>query len=309
MVMAPKVKNVASSKRSRKGEVFRSANQEPARKFGKKAVERYGWEWFECQRELKYIGDEYVNEVRLQSQFPVIYRTMVELGLRFIFYQPGDCNLSLVHEFYVNWLTETKYKIVPIRGKDVKFNARIVNEFLGTPNCDSDDFNTLKDKPHYRDIRHTLCGVESTARNNMRWRLCYRGLISHFLRAQGIEEEALKLTIVFHLNLMGKLVDVTRINVLDTSHGLVLSAQERQARDDSVMERMFGMAELQLRIGGRPITDEEMETMAKRYLLTESIAFLCRTGPAFLEPLDNDEATADEAMDDEEDDDVDEEVG
>uniref|UniRef100_M1DH11 Uncharacterized protein n=1 Tax=Solanum tuberosum TaxID=4113 RepID=M1DH11_SOLTU len=95
---------------------------------------------------------------------------------------------------------------------------------------------------------------------------------------------------------------------MDTSHGLVLSAQERQARDDTVMALMFGMAKLQLRIGGRPVTDEDMETMVERYLLTENAAFLCRTGPAFLEPLDDDEATADEAMDDEEDDDVDEEA-
>ncbi|KAG5571931.1 hypothetical protein H5410_061697 [Solanum commersonii] len=51
-----------------------------------------------------------------------------------------------------------------------------------------------------------------------------------------------------------------------------------------------------------------MATMAKRYPLTESASFLCRTGPAFLEPLDDDEATADEAMDDEEDNVVDEEA-
>uniref|UniRef100_M1D8E9 Uncharacterized protein n=1 Tax=Solanum tuberosum TaxID=4113 RepID=M1D8E9_SOLTU len=129
------------------------------------------------------------------------------------------------------------------------------------------------DKPRYRDIRHILCGVDS----NARWE-------------------------------RSKLVDVTRTKALDTSHGHVLSSQERQARDDSAMVRMFGMAELQLRIGGHPVTDAEMETMAERYPLTESAAFLCRTGPAFLEPLDNNEATADEAMDDEDDDVVDAEA-
>uniref|UniRef100_M1D9F4 Putative plant transposon protein domain-containing protein n=1 Tax=Solanum tuberosum TaxID=4113 RepID=M1D9F4_SOLTU len=322
--MAPKAKNVVGSKRSRKGEESGSKNWEPIQKFGEKAVLRYGWEWFECQREPKYMGDEYVHEVRLNSQFPVIYRTVLELGLRFIFYHPGDCNLSLVRKFYANWLTQTMYKIVPIRGKDVKFNAMILN-----------DFNALKDKLPYRDIRHTLCGVESTARwerskdtgrhntlhfanfnqvarvwlkimcsvllptkhltevtrdrvvlvymlmkgmpinvggilrqnmmkfwNNMRWRFCYGGLITRFLRARGIEEEAMDLTIAFHPDLTGKLVDVTQTKAPDTSHGPVLSAQERQARDDSVMERMF-------------------------------------------EPLDDDEATAYEVMDDEEDDEED----
>ncbi|KAH0748141.1 hypothetical protein KY290_027373 [Solanum tuberosum] len=51
-----------------------------------------------------------------------------------------------------------------IWGKDVKFSACILNELLGIPNCDPDVFNDLKDKPSYRDIRHTLCGVDSNAR-------------------------------------------------------------------------------------------------------------------------------------------------
>ncbi|KAH0757758.1 hypothetical protein KY290_021251 [Solanum tuberosum] len=236
---------------------------------------------------------------------------MTALGLRFIFEHPGDCHLSLVREFYVNWLIETKYKTVPIPVKDVKFSTRIVNKFLGTPNCDADDFNRLKENPSYRDIRHTLYGVESTARqnimkfrNNLRWRFCYGGLITHFLRAEGIEEEAVDLTVAFHPDLTGKIVDVKRTKALDTSHGLILLAQELQFRDDSVMARMFGMAELQLRIGGCHVTDEEMETLADHYPLTDSAAFLCRIGPAFLEPLDDDEATADEAMDEEDDVDV-----
>ncbi|KAH0757937.1 hypothetical protein KY290_021430 [Solanum tuberosum] len=132
-------------------------------------------------------------------------------------------------------------------------------------------------------------------RNNLRWRFYYGGLITRFLRIESIEEKAVDMTVAYHPNLTGKLVDVTRTKALDTSHGHVLSAQERHARDDSVMARMFGMAKLQLRIGGRPVTDEEIETMAERYPLTEK-------------PLDDDEATADEAMDDEEDDAVDEEA-
>uniref|UniRef100_M1D901 Uncharacterized protein n=1 Tax=Solanum tuberosum TaxID=4113 RepID=M1D901_SOLTU len=207
-------------------------------------------------------------------------------------------------------------------------------DLTGTPNCDPYEFNNLKDKPPYRDIRHTLCGVDSTAkwewskdtgrhntlyfanfnevarvmpinvgailtqnmikfRNNLRWKFCYGGLITHFLRAEGIDEETVDITVPYHPDLMGKCVDVTRTKALDTSHGYVLSAQERQARHDSVMARMFGMAELQLWIGGRPVTDADMETMAERYPVTESAAFFCRTGPAFLETLDDDEATLD----------------
>ncbi|KAG5590020.1 hypothetical protein H5410_040534 [Solanum commersonii] len=144
-------------------------------------------------------------------------------------------------------------------------------------------------------------------RNNLRWRFCYGGLITHFLRAEGIEEETVDMTVSYHPDLTGKLVDVTRKKALDTSYGPVLSAQERQACDDSVMARIFSMAELQLRIEGQSVTDDEMETLADRYPLIESAAFLCRYGPTFMEPLDDDEVTTDEAMDDEKDDAVDEE--
>ncbi|KAG5614214.1 hypothetical protein H5410_014038 [Solanum commersonii] len=37
------------------------------------------------------------------------------------------------------------------------------------------------------------------------------------------------------------------------------------------------------------------------YSLIENATFLCMSGPAFLEPLDDDEATTDEAMDEEDD--------
>lgn len=53
---------------------------------------------------------------------------------------------------------------MPVRGKDVRFSARVLNEVLGTSNCDADMFNELKDKSLYRDIRRTLCGVESNAK-------------------------------------------------------------------------------------------------------------------------------------------------
>ncbi|KAG5572784.1 hypothetical protein H5410_062550 [Solanum commersonii] len=224
---------------------------------------------------------------------------------------------KLIREFYANWLTETKYKTVPVRGKDVKFSARILNEFLGTMNYDANEFSSLKDKPLYRDIRHTLCGVESTAT----WeRSCpsvveivcslllpakhltkvtrdmvalvymlmkgmpinvgaiLRQNMMKFRRLRVLKKKQWTMIVAYHPDLTGKIVDVTRTKALDTSLGPILSSQERQARDDSIMARMFGMAEL--------------------------------SGPAFLELLDDDEATADEVMDEEDDvDAVNDEVG
>lgn len=49
------------------------------------AVENHREEWFECQKEAKYLGDEYVNELRLQFKFPYIYETMCNLGYNTFF--------------------------------------------------------------------------------------------------------------------------------------------------------------------------------------------------------------------------------
>lgn len=47
-----------------------------------------------------------------------------------------------------------------------------------------------------------------------------------------------------------------------------------------------------------------METMAKHYSFTQSVTLLCKTGPAFLEPLDDNKAIADETIDANEEEDV-----
>ncbi|KAG5571932.1 hypothetical protein H5410_061698 [Solanum commersonii] len=52
-------------------------------------------------------------------------------------------------------------------------------------------------------------------RNNLRWRFCYGGLMTHFLRAEGIEEETIDMTVGYHLDLTSKLVDVTCTKALD----------------------------------------------------------------------------------------------
>uniref|UniRef100_M1E183 Putative plant transposon protein domain-containing protein n=1 Tax=Solanum tuberosum TaxID=4113 RepID=M1E183_SOLTU len=94
---------------------------------------------------------------------------------------------------------------------------------------------------------------------NMRWCLCYGNLITSH----------------------------------DQSHRQVLTVADRQAQDDSWMGCMFGMAELQLWISGRPVTEDEMETLAEHYPLTDSRMYMCQMGPAFQEPIDDDDTTFD----------------
>ncbi|KAG5630289.1 hypothetical protein H5410_002006 [Solanum commersonii] len=93
-------------------------------------------------------------------------------------------------------------------------------------------------------------------------------------------------------HLVYRLVDVTRTKTHDPSQGPMLTIVDRQAHDDSWIGRIFGMAELQLRLGGRLVTKDEMATLAKCYPLTDSGLYMCRMGPSFQEPIDD--ATTDE---------------
>ncbi|KAH0724938.1 hypothetical protein KY284_000803 [Solanum tuberosum] len=95
-------------------------------------------------------------------------------------------------------------------------------------------------------------------------------------------------------HLVCRLVDVTRTKAHDPSQGPVLTIINRQARDDSWLGHMFGMAELQLQIGGRQVIEDEMATLVERYLLKDSAMYMFRMSPAFQEPIDDDCATADE---------------
>ncbi|KAH0712285.1 hypothetical protein KY289_008244 [Solanum tuberosum] len=174
--------------------------------------------------------------------------------------------------------------------KGMAGNGSNVKKRRRTSSCEADEFNSLKYKPPYRDIRHTLCEVRSTSRwerskdtgrhNTLHFAnfnqgmsinvgAILRGLITRFLRAEGIEKEPVDMIVAYHPDLTGNIVDVTMTKALDTSHG--------------------------------PVFDEEIDALADPYPLIESATFLCRSGPVFLEPLDDDEATADEAMDDEAD--------
>ncbi|KAH0784226.1 hypothetical protein KY290_003824 [Solanum tuberosum] len=101
-------------------------------------------------------------------------------------------------------------------------------------------------------------------------------LVYMLMKAEGIEKEELDMIVARTPYLICNMVDFTRTKALNT------------------------VATLD---GGCPITDDEMENLAECYPLTDSVAYMCRICSAFQEPLDDDEGTADEGMDEEEDDD------
>ncbi|KAH0730166.1 hypothetical protein KY289_001354 [Solanum tuberosum] len=125
----------------------------------------YGEDWYECQQESKYLGDEYVDEGRLRQEFPHIHAQVHALGLQYVFVNQSEFNLSLVREFYANWNTHrVELNQGLIRDSRVRFPVEALNEFLGTPNCDNSEFLAMIERPPYRNVRHTLCGVNSIAR-------------------------------------------------------------------------------------------------------------------------------------------------
>lgn len=92
--------------------------------------------------------------------------------------KPWVITILISERIYPNCLTETKYESVPVRLVDVKFSSRILNELLRTPNCDPDVLNNFKYKHPYRNIQHTLFGINS----NTRWERLktLRGIIPPF---------------------------------------------------------------------------------------------------------------------------------
>lgn len=57
---------------------------------------------------------------------------------------------------------------------------------------------------------------------------------------------------------------------------------------------MFCMVELQLRIVGSPVTEEQMDALSNRYPLKDSYIYMCQMGPTFHVPIDDYDMTTTE---------------
>ena len=56
----------------------------------------------------------------------------------------GECNLSLVREFYANWNTRrVEINSGYVRKSGVHFYVEALNEMFGTPNCDHAEFMAI----------------------------------------------------------------------------------------------------------------------------------------------------------------------
>ncbi|MCD7450061.1 hypothetical protein HAX54_003276, partial [Datura stramonium] len=53
-------------------------------------------------KEVKYAPENWIYEGRLTLEFHAIRNKVRELGIRYIFTELEECNLTLVREFYAN---------------------------------------------------------------------------------------------------------------------------------------------------------------------------------------------------------------
>lgn len=84
--------------------------------------------------------------------------------MHFLFEHPIECNLILVHEFYVNQDPRQRDLEVEIRSKVVTFTANTLNVLIGMAEVNAEPLKLIKVEPPYAHIRHSLYGTHSTSR-------------------------------------------------------------------------------------------------------------------------------------------------
>lgn len=89
-------------------------------------------------------------------------------------------------------------------------------------------------------------------------------------------------------------IDVTKTHRLDVAYGLMLTLPERHARDDEITAHMYRLQILQLTVGGRPSTREEIRIVELDYPLGHNARTLLRIGPNFVKLVDDDMPTEEE---------------
>lgn len=102
------------------------------------------------------------------------------------------------------------------------------------------------------------------ARYYHRRRHGFDGLLTKFFRRHEIEEEALD----YRPLVDTRLIDMTRTKGLDVTHGPVHTLSECHVWDDKITVCMYGLQILQLRVGGRPSTREDIRALELDYLLS-----------------------------------------
>ncbi|OIS97236.1 hypothetical protein A4A49_52609 [Nicotiana attenuata] len=307
-------------------------------------------DWYKCCRPKHIHVEATIHECRLQAKYQAIWRSINELGLSYVFQNCGEININLVREFYAGFDPEDLEQLVPIRERLIDISASTICNFLGALDVPGEPLDHFIVRPTYRELRHTLCGVNSVAtwvrdkktnrhrkfpKKNMKakvkvWLNCERTCVLYFLMMgqrvnvvhliryqmnQYLRQEEVEEKKEFGHIITPPLrsTDPTNIWVKKESTRTSLTGAERNSRDDNFMAHLYGMMDLQLRIGGRPATTEERVILEQQYSLNAHAQQLVGICDGYKLPEDEDVNTPEqseaepEKSDDEDDDDDDDE--
>ncbi|OIT07039.1 hypothetical protein A4A49_31154 [Nicotiana attenuata] len=229
-------------------------------------------------------------------------------------------------DWYRRWFDPQDIEeLVTIRGCLIDFSAKAICDFLGAPNVPVEPLDQFIRRPTYRELRHTLCGVDSTAawvrdkvtnshnrfpKKKMKAeaqrvnvghliryqmasvrtskkidRMPFPNFLTRFLQHEGVEEEP---EFDHTIDQLIQQTDITNLRLKDEAGTPSLIGVERNARDDSFMAHHYGMMDLQLRIGGCPATSEERTELEQRYPLIAHARQLVGVGDGYRLPAGED---------------------
>ncbi|OIT30146.1 hypothetical protein A4A49_16269 [Nicotiana attenuata] len=118
--------------------------------------------WYKRYRPKHVHPEAVIHERSLKAKYQANWRGSQDLGLSYVFKNTWDINLNLVREFYAGFDPQDTEQLVPIRGQLIDFLATAICNFLGAPDVPVDPLDHFIRRPTYRELRHTLCGVDST---------------------------------------------------------------------------------------------------------------------------------------------------
>ncbi|OIT27997.1 hypothetical protein A4A49_33611 [Nicotiana attenuata] len=251
-------------------------------------------DWYKRCRPKHIHAEGAIQERSVKAKYPAIWKGIQDLGLSYVFKNTWDINLNLVREFYVGFDPQDTEELVPIRGRLIDFSAKTICDFLGAPNVPVEPLHQFIRRPTYRELRHALCGVDSTtawvwdkATNRhkrfpkkkmkveaqvwlklinarllpinhdkliSRERTCVLYFLMTGQKHEGVEKEPEFDHIIDQLI---RQIDITNLRLKDEAGTPSLTGAERNACDDSFMAHLYGMMDLQLRIRAHPATSEE----------------------------------------------------
>ncbi|OIT05918.1 hypothetical protein A4A49_03971 [Nicotiana attenuata] len=222
--------------------------------FGINSIPPHTKDWYRHCSPKHVHPEAAIHERSLKAKHQAIWRGIQDLGLSYVFKNTGDINLNLVLEFYAGFDPQDTKQLVPIRGRLIDFSATTICNFL----------------------------VRTSKKVD---RMPFANFLTQFLRHEEVEEEP---EFDHTIDQPLRQTDITSFPLKEETAMPSLTSAERNARDDSFMARLYGMIDLQLRIGGRPVISEERTLLEQRYPLNAHAQQVVGIGDGYRLPDDED---------------------